>query len=242
VSRSLLEVLRTVTLDPGEQAAFTADRAGYLAQYGYEDVPDDALAEAFSLVADTLPADVAQTVAPGGADSFGSFGSTETDLADDDGSVALSGDGLVAGPTVDADLDQTSFGAVNHDFDDDAGTVVADELDAAEAAAGGENGSVGFGEGSEADSLGDGDYGDLADGSAPIGDTVDLSDHDGAEVADELGDVDDGLVLNEVDDVDQDADFGTGDADDGNFDLDDSLDDSLDLTDPGGDIDDIGAF
>jgi hypothetical protein len=63
VGKPLLDVLRELTLDPGKQAAFADNPSGYLAQYGYEDVEADHLNEAFSLVADTLPPDVAQAVA-----------------------------------------------------------------------------------------------------------------------------------------------------------------------------------
>jgi hypothetical protein len=119
VSRSLLEVLRNVTLDPGEHAAFSADPAGYLAQHGYEDVPAEHLAEAFSLVADTLPADVARTVSPtllGVEETPGGGEPQDGDLllADDLSlDASLPGDG------------ETAFGAVNHDFDDD--TAGADD-------------------------------------------------------------------------------------------------------------------
>jgi hypothetical protein len=117
VSRSLLEVLRDVTLDPDEHAAFSADPAGYLAQFGYEDVPTEHLAEAFSLVADTLPADVAQNAAPAG---FGSeaFGPAEGDLA----GAGLADPGGAEGPggLDEGVLGETTFGDVTNDFDDDA--------------------------------------------------------------------------------------------------------------------------
>jgi hypothetical protein len=121
VSRSLLEVLRTVSLDPSEHAAFSADPAGYLAQYGYEDVPAEDLAEAFSLVADTLPADVAQTVST----SFGAE-ATEADAGGFGAEAAIDSDGFAAGPSFDADATETTFGAVTNDFDDEADLGGAD--------------------------------------------------------------------------------------------------------------------
>ena len=57
---SLLDVLRGVMLDPAEQAAYSADPAVYLGRFGYDDVDPADLSEAFGLVADTLPPDLAQ--------------------------------------------------------------------------------------------------------------------------------------------------------------------------------------
>ncbi|MGH9211749.1 MAG: hypothetical protein ACRD2C_13850 [Acidimicrobiales bacterium] len=263
MSRSLLEVLRNVTLDPGEHAAFSADPAGYLAQYGYEDVPSEDLAEAFSLVADTLPADVAQAVssdfgAEAGEVDAGVFGAEGTQLASE---------GFAAGPSLDPDPTETTFGAVNGDFDEGAGTDLADDLDggigeATDAvdhldggigeAAGtgaaddqlGEPGEAGvgdgfgFGEGSEALT---GDYAGTADG---LGESIDGLGADaglGFDDADEAGDLGLGPAEGGVDD--DASDFGTGTSDatdaDDDFDLDDGLDfGSSDEID----IDDIGAF
>lgn len=60
--KSLLDILREVTLDPEQGAAFGADPSNYLAEQGYPDVADEDLREAFSLVADTLPAEQAHEV------------------------------------------------------------------------------------------------------------------------------------------------------------------------------------
>lgn len=256
MSRSLLEVLRTVSLDPSEHAAFSADPAGYLAQYGYEDVPPEDLAEAFSLVADTLPADVAQNVsslgpeaADGGAGGLGGDG------------AALASDGFAAGPSLDADPAETTFGAVTNDFDDDTdGSLadgegsdgdlddlddVADLADLADLGAGrgsaesddglgepDDGGGFAFGEGSE--TLG-AEYGDTV---GATGDDVDLGFDDVGEPAG-LGASDPGL---------EDADFGSGlDAAEPGTDATDDfgLDDGLDFgssPDDDADIDDIGAF
>jgi hypothetical protein len=62
VVKSLLDILREVTLDPEQGAAFGADPSNYLAEQGYDDVADEDLREAFSLVADTLPAEQAHEV------------------------------------------------------------------------------------------------------------------------------------------------------------------------------------
>jgi hypothetical protein len=64
VGKSLLELLRDVAVDPAEQAALQeAGVIPYLARHGYEDVDLEDLREATGLVADTLPPDVAQTLA-----------------------------------------------------------------------------------------------------------------------------------------------------------------------------------
>jgi hypothetical protein len=58
----LLGVLRGLILDEGEQAEFTADPSGYMQRAGYDDISEEDLGEAVSLVADTLPPDVAHAV------------------------------------------------------------------------------------------------------------------------------------------------------------------------------------
>ena len=58
----LLGVLRGLILDDGAQADFTADPSGYMQRAGYDDMSEDDLSEAVSLVADTLPPDVAHAV------------------------------------------------------------------------------------------------------------------------------------------------------------------------------------
>ena len=55
----LLGVLRGLILDDGAQAEFTADPSGYMQRAGYDDISEEDLSEAVSLVADTLPPDVA---------------------------------------------------------------------------------------------------------------------------------------------------------------------------------------
>jgi hypothetical protein len=240
VSRSLLEVLRNVTLDPGEHAAFSADPAGYLAQYGYEDVPADDLAEAFSLVADTLPADVAQTVSPtalgaepsdAGASGFGQEG------------TQLASEGF-AGPDLDVDPAETTFGAVNNDFDEDAvaeagGGLGQDDLGADAADAADDEAGFHFGEGSESFDGDDVAVGGVSDASIGA-ETGDL-DASGEGFTDAAGG-DYGVGPADVDVEVETADFGGGETDD-DFDLDDGLDDGLGFGNSGDtDIDDIGAF
>ncbi len=58
----LLGVLRGLILDDGAQAEFTADPSGYMQRAGYDDISEEDLGEAVSLVADTLPPDVAHAV------------------------------------------------------------------------------------------------------------------------------------------------------------------------------------
>jgi hypothetical protein len=58
----LLGVLRGLILDDGEQAEFNADPSGYMQRAGYDDISEEDLGEAVSLVADTLPPDVAHAV------------------------------------------------------------------------------------------------------------------------------------------------------------------------------------
>lgn len=131
----LLGVLRGLILDDGAQAEFTADPSGYMQRAGYDDISEDDLSEAVSLVADTLPPDVAHAVTTAAAPPEG------TDGADaGDGGLALLGrlaeidpddvaplevpepvddynpdDGLGWGAEDDA---TGSFGDVNQDFDD----------------------------------------------------------------------------------------------------------------------------
>ena len=145
VGKPLLDVLRDVVLDPAEQAAFTADPATYLAQYGYDDVPAEHLTEAFGLVADTLPPDVAHAVADASApvaqpvgddtaafdaattETFGAFGAVTTELPDDvdpavdDVDDVDPDDDLSAG-FGEGEVDDTSFdeATITDDFDDTA--------------------------------------------------------------------------------------------------------------------------
>jgi hypothetical protein len=75
----LLGVLRGLILDGEEQASYNADPSGYMQRAGYDDMSADDLGEAVSLVADTLPPDVAHAVTtaaatPEGAEGDGAAG------------------------------------------------------------------------------------------------------------------------------------------------------------------------
>jgi len=243
VGKPLLDVLRDVVLDPAEQAAFTDDPSAYLEQYGYEDVAPDDLSEAFGLVADTLPPDVAQAVAstspaPAAAaipvedlvdDAEGSaFGEVTQDfdavadgvegLVDDDDFSADFGTGEVAEIEVDAldDVDADAFG-------------VGSEADAEALAGGGFGGGSGNGEGAAFTSTSSVDTFD------------DTSFDDGDFGAEAVGGVDDdGAPGVEIPDgVDGTAD---GSYDGGDDDLGDHLDDVELPDDPGDFLDDIGSF
>jgi hypothetical protein len=244
VGKSLLDVLRDVTLDPGEQAAFTADPAGYLAQYGYEDVQADDLSEAFSLVADTLPPEVAQAVSTGngplaGADQFGDSGNLGGDLGPGD----LGGDGSQAfGAGFDTGVPDQPDLALAGDTDD---SVVADETAIEDDADFGGSHDVGFGEGSDATYGADDIDGDGLDDAGPFdGDTTDditgeLTDDGMDDGADQAGGFSltpevDTSALDRVEDTD-DVDDSFGDGGDGGF-------DAADLPDSVDDIDDIGSF
>lgn len=146
MGKPLLDVLRELSLDPDKQAAFADDPSRYLAQYGYEDVEADDLDEAFSLVADTLPPDVAQSVAPP---------ATAAAPPDQD-------EGSGGAPDATINPDEDAFGGVDESFDtatfngsaDDGGFETdAPEADDGDLADG--NGGYGTGELS---------LGDLADG------------------------------------------------------------------------------
>ena len=227
VGKPLLEVLREVVLDPVEQAAFTNDPSAYLGQYGYEDVPADDLAEAFGLVADTLPPDVAQAVAataptvppspvdqmddPGGlgADPDGGFGEVTPDFD------ALSAGALGDGPDLDDDLDG------------DFGTgEVAAVAEVGDGFAGGDDyDDDAFGEGSEVAEH-PGGY----DDSPVDADDIGLDDLDPGGYDDGALDPDGGVP----------GDTDTGDTDDGGG-FGDELPDAL-PDDPGDFLDDIGSF
>jgi hypothetical protein len=139
VGKPLLDVLRDVVLDPAEQAAFTADPATYLAEYGYDGVSPDDLSEAFGLVADTLPPDVAQAVA---AAAPPPSSAPEAEFAVGEGDGAAFGD-------VNGDFDTVALGGPDTFPDADADDLRFDEGDTA-----GEAPEVGdrpaaFGEGSD---------------------------------------------------------------------------------------------
>lgn len=131
----LLGVLRGLILDDGAQAEFTADPSGYMQRAGYDDISEDDLGEAVSLVADTLPPDVAHAVTTAAAPPDGADGADAGD-----GGLAMLGrlaeidaDGVapleVPEPVDDYSPDDGlgwqveddsggSFGDVNQDFDD----------------------------------------------------------------------------------------------------------------------------
>lgn len=142
VVKSLLDILRDVTLDPEQGAAFDADPNHYLAEQGYSDVGDDDLREAFSLVADTLPAEQAHDV-------YTTHVATEASGVLEPFSVQEDDPGAVYGhPTDDFDLDIDD--AVNKVIDpdvDDADDADADDADDAD------DGGLGFGNGADDDDL-----------------------------------------------------------------------------------------
>jgi hypothetical protein len=137
----LLDVLRDLILDPQAQAALAANPHGYMQRFGYDDVNEADLAEAVSLVADTLPPHVAQAVTtaaatPDGAPDDGTVGMLERiatagedgfdDLADDgddiDGDLVEGGSSRLDDPFGPG---PSSFGEGG--FDDAAG--LADDAD-----------------------------------------------------------------------------------------------------------------
>jgi len=213
VGKPLLDVLRDVVLDPAEQAAFTHDPSSYLEQYGYGDVAPDDLSEAFGLVADTMPPDVAQAVAATAPAS--SVPPSPVDDLDDDVEGGAFGD-----VTQDFDAVADPVDALDDHLDDDGdfGTGEVSVLDVDDDAA--------FGEGFETESLGTPESPDGPDGfDSPSFEEADFGDAtftpEASEGPDDLGDYDDG-----VDDVD-------------GFDA----DDPGDLPDDTGDfLDDIGSF
>jgi len=213
VGKPLLDVLRDVVLDPAEQAAFTHDPSSYLEQYGYGDVAPDDLSEAFGLVADTMPPDVAQAVAATAPAS--SVPPSPVDDLDDDVEGGAFGD-----VTQDFDAVADPVDALDADLDDDGdfGTGEVSVLDVDDDAA--------FGEGFETESLGTPESPDGPDGfGSPSFEEADFGNAtftpEASEGPDDLGDYDDG-----VDDVD-------------GFDA----DDPGDLPDdPGEFLDDIGSF
>lgn len=128
MAKSLLEVLRDAAVDPAEQAVLEEIGATrYLARYGFDNVDPDDLREAVSLVADTLPPDVAQALpfssepVPGGgrpssglAESGGNPGAFADESQDVEGryEAAASGAGSNAQQPDSMDPDTTlAFGA-----------------------------------------------------------------------------------------------------------------------------------
>jgi hypothetical protein len=239
---SLLDVLRGVMLDPAEQAAYNADPGAYLARYGYDDVDSADLSEAFGLVADTLPPEVAQAAWQASADhGDGSFGGVTPEF---DSQV-----GVDAAPEPDAEPPAggdgepepaLSFGYGEADFTD-AGTA---NLTAAEAGAGSDDGA-GMDEDASVDPTGtsgdDLDHVDVGDDVDDVGEAAALDEDEAAASLDDgwdddagvgldqpLGGADDGLGL---DDLGDDT-SGIGGLDD-NGQLEGLGDDSLDDTDIG---------
>jgi hypothetical protein len=222
---SLLDVLRGVMLDPAEQAAYNADPGAYLARYGYDDVDSADLSEAFGLVADTLPPEVAQAAWQASADhGDGSFGGVTPEF---DSQV-----GVDAAPEPDAEPPAggdgepepaLSFGYGEADFTD-AGTA---DLTAAEAGAGSDDGAG------------------LDDASGGAIDTSgDDIDHDDVDDAGEAAALDDDEAAESLDDGwDDDAalDQPLG-GEDGGFGLDDLSDDTsgIDGLDDGDQLDGLG--
>lgn len=232
---SLLDVLRGVMLDPAEQAAYNADPGAYLARYGYDDVDSADLSEAFGLVADTLPPEVAQAAWQASADhGDGSFGGVTPEF---DSQV-----GVDAAPEPDAEPPAggdgepepaLSFGYGEADFTD-AGTA---DLTAAEAGAGSDDGAVlDDASGGPTGTSGDDDGWDDVDDA---GEAAALDDDEAAESLDDgwdddaaldqpLGSEDDGFGLDHL----SDDTSGIDGLDDGDQ-LDGLGDDSLDDTDIG---------
>jgi hypothetical protein len=71
-STSLFVMLRGVLFDEAEQSAYRADPGGYLAAHGYDGLDHDDVAEAMTLLADSLPADQAAMLTSGAEGGFGS--------------------------------------------------------------------------------------------------------------------------------------------------------------------------
>jgi hypothetical protein len=232
VGKPLLDVLRDVVLDPAEQAEFTADPGRYLAQYGYDDVPAEHLNEAFGLVADTLPPDVAQAVAeanppvdPVGPDGVGAdtdgFDAATTDTFDAFSPIREA----VAVDTVDHELDDQRLDGL-----DDPGL---DDHDP------GDDLSVGFGAGSVEDdvSLGGPDTAPEDDPGFDDAPAWEVPEDDGGAFAPDAGA--DALSAMDAPDLVPDHDDGHFDADDG---PDDGVPDHAIGDDPGDFLDDIGSF
>jgi hypothetical protein len=252
VGKPLLEVLREMMLDPDEQAAYANDPGRYMAQFGYEDVDTEHLSEAFSLVADTLPPDVAQAVADTAPGPLGDQAAGETGLAG--GVDDLSDEGLGTGPGLTAvgadtaDLNgidtlrpaddgegdgDGSFGGVDDGFD------LTEGLDDVE----GDGTGFGSGDFDLDDPVGDAvdDLGDIDDGvgSGDIGDgpgSGDLADDDpvdfgGGSEAAQLTELDDDGGLGQLDDGDDGfdlEDLGDGAGDTPTFDDTPDYDDGID--------------
>jgi hypothetical protein len=215
---SLLDVLRGVMLDPAEQAVYDADPGAYLEQYGYQDVDPADLSEAFGLVADTLPVEVARAAWTG--ESGPEAPALGADTADfDDGGAD--------------DAPPGGFGDAVDGFDEDAPAAQDDTGD-------GDEGDtvLSFGEGEAGDAsdagidgLGDeGLFGTAAPDGAPDAHGLDDLDADDAAFGGFTTGADDGLdelaggVDHDIDDIDDTDDLaeidGLGSVDQGPDDLD----------------------
>jgi hypothetical protein len=226
---SLLDVLRGVMLDPAEQAAYNADPAAYLGQYGYEDVDQADLSEAFGLVADTLPPDQAQAAWQAAATPEGdAFGTVTADFDSDagvDDPEAFEGGSPADGgpdPFGEPELETTlSFG--QGEAADGPPASAAAVLDPDEGSPGDGGGDLLAGDDAGGPDAGGGD--DLDVGGPDDGDLDDGDDLDGGFGTD--GGLDEGYADGGLDD-----DFGDLDRIDG-------LDE---LSFPSPDDTDIGSF
>jgi hypothetical protein len=230
---SLLDVLRGVMLDPAEQAAYNADPGAYLARYGYDDVDSADLSEAFGLVADTLPPEVAQAAWQASADhGDGSFGGVTPEFDSQVGVDAASEPAPDAEPPAGGDGEPEpalSFGYGEADFTD-AGTA---NLTAAEAGAGSDDGTgadddASVGPSGMGDDLG---QGDLGDDVADLDEATALDEGEAAESLDDGWDDDAGAGLDEPLGGEDDG-LGLGDLGDDTSGI-DGLDDEMDSTDIG---------
>jgi hypothetical protein len=253
LARPLLEVLRDVSLDPSERAAFSADPEQYLAEHGYDDVPPEDLGEAFGLMHDTLPAETAQALVEDPVYDVPTTGGEALDVesAAEVGDMAPFGD-------VNGDFDAATLRGTDDDSLDDDSLDGSDVGDAdADTDADVELGQGYSGADMSDDSVGDDDDGGLyLDG----GDAVAFGVGSGSDVeGDEPLGLEDDTALSGLDDGGDDvfdADpFGSepfaeiddlgADLDTGAFGHGDLTDDGLDVdgpTDEPDDIDDIGSF
>lgn len=224
---SLLDVLRGVMLDPAEQAAYNANPAAYLGQYGYEDVDPADLSEAFGLVADTLPPEQAQVAWQAASIPDGdAFGAVTADFDSDGGLEEPAVD--LAGPeaaVADDPYPDTTLSFGQGEAADGPPAPDAVVPDPGE-------GSPGGGEPGEPDG---GAYGPDAGPGAELDDGGGF----GLDADDEL---DDGGLDDYEDALDEDRsgyDDGGLDDDFGELDQIDGLDE---LSNPGPDDPDVGSF
>jgi hypothetical protein len=217
---SLLDVLRGVMLDPAEQAVYDADPGAYLEQYGYQDVDPADLSEAFGLVADTLPVEVARAAWTGeSGPEAPALGDDTADFDDSVADVPSSGVGEEAVDGVDQDAPAAE--------DDGDGQVIGDEGDSV----------LSFGEGDAGEASDDGMAEGLGEeglfGTAATG-TAGATELDDLGADDAFGSIttgaDDGIAggldhdlgeLDDTDDIDDLAEIdGLGTVGDGPDDLD----------------------